>query len=422
MSHCPVCELPVDEQATACPQCGWEFPFFLNITPAEEQQYRAALAQARTAWQQQTLAEPLVNTDTVSPAPPSVDSTDANTPTLQAQPDESAAEFGQRLNENGPYHAGTAILLTEHYDSQRQSLPLMVTWDEWLPLSLNGLYIRVDPDFVQQLPAHANFSISAQLGADEQGAVIVRGLSLQTEGQSIGIKQFEDEQYWAWVSESKSIAAYQQYLASHTLKNHHQSARTELQSLSKQQQQQDSLVLISGFLLAGLGTAIGAGLSVQWFESFALVMSGGFVGACVLTGSAFLFYMAVTTLSVHPESTLFAIDSVNGKQVVNSHVKINRQQTPQIHLRGWAIDKIAKKPAGGVILKIGRQSLTALYGRERPDLVRSLRSEHYRYAGFSLSFDSQLLPVGEYYLLPRILTHDRKRYYLPEHSLKVLVE
>lgn len=419
MSHCPVCELPVDEHITACPQCGWEFPFFLNITPAEEQRYRAALAQARTAWQQQITAElaPSSNASALTA------STEKTAPALlRAQPNESATQFRQRLNENGPYHAGNAVLLTEHYDSQRQSLPLMVTWDEWLPLSLNGLYIRVEPEFVQQLPAHASFAISAQLGADEDSTVIVRSLSLQTDAQTIGIKQFEDEQYWVWLSQSKSISAYQQYLASHMLKNHHQAARAELKALTKQQQQQEGLVLISGFLLAGLGTAIGAGMSVQWFESFALVMSGGFIGACMLTGSGFLLYMALTTLSVHPETTLFAIDSINGQRVVNSYAKINRQQMPQIHLRGWAVDKMAKQAAGGVILKVGRHTLTALYGRERPDIVRNLRSEQYRYSGFSLSFDSHLLPIGEYQLSLRILTHDRKRYFLIEQCIKVLVE
>jgi hypothetical protein len=420
MTHCPVCELPVDAQATACPQCGWEFPYFLGLTEADVARYREALAQAQAAWQQpaaDAATEAIASTETTAAAVES-----ATTPQLGLQADESIADFNARLHEQGPYSAGTAMLLTDHYDNKRHSLPLLVSWAEWLPLALTGLYVQVDAETCQQLAAHSQLKVMAHLSADPSGSIVVRGLSLETETETLGIKQFEDEQYWAWLQTQDNLAAYQQYLASHVLKNHHQAAREQVQRLTRQQQQQETLILISGFVLAGLGTALGAGLMLQWFESFMVVMTGGLGGALLLCGSGFLVYTIVTTLSVCPKTTLFAIDSINGQRVPQRYLHLKRQQTPTFTVRGWAIDKPAGQPAGGVLLKLGRQSISALYGRERQDVVRNLAQEAYRYTGFTVTCDSALLPVGEYELPLRILTHDKRRYFLPEKTIRLMVE
>jgi hypothetical protein len=410
----------VDEQATACPQCGWEFPYFLGLTEADVARYRAALAQAQAAWQQPAAETAAVTTAETASATAAVEESAA--PQLTLQPDESIAEFNARLHEEGPYSAGTAMLLVDHYDSKRHSLPLLVSWADWLPLALTGLYVQVDAELCQQLAAHTQLKVMAHLSADPSGSIVVRGLSLQMDTQSLGIKQFEDEQYWAWLQNNGNLTTYQQYLASHLLKNHHQAAREQVQVLTGEQRQQEQLVLISGFILAGVGTALGAGLMLQWFESFIVVMTGGLGGALLLCGGGFLVYTIMTTLSVCTATTLFAIDSINGQRVPQRYMHLKRQQTPTFTVRGWAIDKPAGQPAGGVLLKLGRHSMLALYGRERQDVVRNLNQEAYRYCGFTVTCESHLLPVGEYELPLRILTHDKRRYFLPEKTIRLMVE
>ncbi|OUD15571.1 zinc ribbon domain-containing protein [Thioflexithrix psekupsensis] len=413
--RCPVCEFNIDSTANRCPQCGWELPYFLNLTPEDIANYRVALKQAQLAWQQQQ-QQPPPSPSTSAPSAPA-------TPPLHSEAEESAHDFAQRLYESGPHAAGYANVLLGHYDEKKHSLPLLITWPSWMSMSLNGLYVHVEPETVKTLTAQTRYPVWVQLDADEQKHIIVRGLSLEMpDKQHLGIKQFEDEQYWTWATQHHTLGGYQQYLAAHTLKNHHQTARDCVQTLQKQQRRQEQLVLISGFVIAGFGSALGTGLAFHWFEHFALIIAGGLVGTLLLLGSSFLIYMAMTTLSVCQEATLFAIESINGQRLTQNYIRINRHDTPVMQIRGWAIDKVAEMPAGGVLIVAGSDVITALYGRERPDVVRTLGGEQYRYCGFSAAFYSELLPQGHYDLPLRILRHDRSAYFSPEKTVRLLVE
>jgi hypothetical protein len=422
VDSCPVCEFKVDSTADRCPQCGWELPYFLGLTEADIAAYQTALKQAQLAWQQQRLVPAAASAASSSEGASSRDAA-PEFPPLQPEIDESATHFAQRLYENGPYPAGYANVLLTHYDAKQHSLPLLITWPSWISISLNGLYIRLEPELLQTMTAQTRYPIWVQLGADEQKQVIVRGLSLELPNQQqIGIKQFEDEQYWTWITQYHHSGGYQQYLATHTLKNHHQTAKIHLENLQKQQKKQEQLIIISGFAIAGLGSALGTGLALHWFEHFALMIAGGLLGTLLLLGGSFLIYMAITTLSVCQENTLFAIESINGERLTQNYIKINRQNTPIMQIRGWAIDKIAEMPAGAVLVIAGSDVITALYGRERPDLVRTLGGEQYRYCGFSVVFYSRLLPKGHYDLPLRILRQNRRSYFLPEKTVRLLIE
>ncbi len=193
MNKCPVCEFSVQEEATACPQCRWEF---LSMPPKDEAKYKADLEKAQQAYQ---------------------------SPNMKRDVFEFREEFRKRLENSGPYSAGTATLLKDKYDIEQGIFPLEIKWKGWvssLNPVLDGFYINADRDFAKNLyessPTHP---LLVQLTANDDevrmNAIILSGM-----GQTLTVKQSEDEKAWQDALQQDTLQSYQTYLSGNILKRY----------------------------------------------------------------------------------------------------------------------------------------------------------------------------------------------------------
>lgn len=436
MFSCPICEYHVDDSANLCPQCGWEFQFFFGMTEEDEAIYRQQVLQAQQAWQQRqkntaaaitpptaetTPAESPTNSFVAEPSPPP--SNVFTPPDLDKAEQESWEQFAQRIENGNPYLAGMATLLTERYQAKTETLPLKVDWLSWLPSNLaQGLYVKIPA--AQMAELSINQSVKVHLTV-EQGDIVITGFALHTPKATLGIKQEEDEQFWQWAKQQNSVECYQQYLQGQTLKNHHKAARENLAVVQKQKDKQELLIFLGVLVIVMISTmsgALGIGTLLKTETTLQLALLGGLGSATVCLFVLFLIFKWVRYLHFLGDATLCVVESVNGRKLIAAHTVIDRQKETKVTIRGWAIDKPYQQAAGNVFICLNRKSaILALYGKERPDIVRSLGNEHYRKCGFAATFDTRLLQSGENIIKFKVLTADKRGYYLPEQTLKLFV-
>ena len=117
----------------------------------------------------------------------------------------------------------------------------------------------------------------------------------------------------------------------------------------------------------------------------------------------------------------FYLDSVNGREAPETAgVRIDPGRESTIVMLGWAVDGMAGRAAGGVVVDLdGRLQIPALYGLERTDVVRDLGSAAYRYSGFRAEFATALLKRGPHRLTVMIVSADKAGYYLGDRSVTV---
>ncbi len=432
MFSCPICEYQVDDSANLCPQCGWEFQFFFGMTEEDEANYRQQVLQAQQAWQQRQIAASAsvaskssteAASNTFTPPPNSPPSNVFTPPILEKAEQETWEQFAQRIEASNPYLAGMATLLTERYQAKAETLPLKVDWLSWLPSNLaQGLYVKIPA--AQMAELSANQSVKVHLSV-EQGDVVITGFALHTPKATLGIKQEEDEQFWQWAKQQNKVECYQQYLQGQTLKNHHKAARENLAILQKQRDKQELLLFLGVLVIVMICTmsgALGIGSLLKTETTLQLTLLGGLGGAAACLFVLFLVFKWVRYLHFLGDATLCVVESVNGRKLIAAHTVIDRQKETKITIRGWAIDKPYQQAAGNVFICLNHKSaILALYGKERPDIVRSLGNEHYRKCGFAATFDTRLLQSGENIVKFKVLTADKRGYYLPEQTLKLFV-
>jgi len=113
----------------------------------------------------------------------------------------------------------------------------------------------------------------------------------------------------------------------------------------------------------------------------------------------------------------FRVDIVNGRQAAlpDSYFTVDGQNEKKVIIQGWAIDKIADKAAGGVIVNIdGKQDLVAMYGLDRTDVSTFYKNDALRFTGYSASFATSVLDKGKHIITLKIISADHNGYYETE--------
>jgi hypothetical protein len=82
-------------------------------------------------------------------------------------------------------------------------------------------------------------------------------------------------------------------------------------------------------------------------------------------------------------------------------------------LCGWAIDSVAKRPAGGVWLALDGRIADAKYGTSRPDVVAATHEPAYAQTGFELHLKNRDLGKGPHTIEVVIRSADGAGYYRP---------
>ena len=122
--------------------------------------------------------------------------------------------------------------------------------------------------------------------------------------------------------------------------------------------------------------------------------------------------------------TAIYIDTVN-KQVPSAKgpVTVNPEQTPQIMVNGWAVDKPAQSPAGGVVLVIdGNVEVPTTYGADRPDVAKFLNNPNYTKSGYVGWINVATITKGQHILSFKVLTADKRGYYEPANKITLAIQ
>jgi hypothetical protein len=132
------------------------------------------------------------------------------------------------------------------------------------------------------------------------------------------------------------------------------------------------------------------------------------------------------SLGITPQTTLFVIDDINAHSPSDAQpIEIDRSREPVISMRGWAVDSVAVRAAEGVFVNFagpeGEVDLPAEYGGDRTDVAQAFGQPNYRFSGFSLKVPTQDLKSGNYLLKLKVVTQDRRHYYLPTSSVTLSV-
>lgn len=90
-------------------------------------------------------------------------------------------------------------------------------------------------------------------------------------------------------------------------------------------------------------------------------------------------------------STSFTVDVINGVVAGEAPVPIH---APEVVVEGWAVDDVARAPAGGVRVDIDGQRVTAAYGHDRPDVASARGRPAYRASGFRATVPTASLGPG----------------------------
>jgi len=117
---------------------------------------------------------------------------------------------------------------------------------------------------------------------------------------------------------------------------------------------------------------------------------------------------------------LYFVDFVNGHAVrqADSSFIINSDQEQTITISGWAVDQQAQKQAGGVFVTIDdKLDIPALYGLDRKDVADHFQNRRYRFSGFSASFATSVLGKGRHTVSLKIVTADKKGYYVADPKI-----
>jgi hypothetical protein len=142
------------------------------------------------------------------------------------------------------------------------------------------------------------------------------------------------------------------------------------------------------------------------------------------------FTMKYGLQSIDPQKLAFlgyqesqAIDTINGLEMNKKDpiIIVGADPKNSITITGWAVDDVAKDKAGGVFINIDDQlDIPALYGLDRPDVAEHFKNKRYRFSGFAASFSTSILEKGRHTLSLKIVTTDKKGYYVS--NKKILLE
>jgi hypothetical protein len=86
-------------------------------------------------------------------------------------------------------------------------------------------------------------------------------------------------------------------------------------------------------------------------------------------------------------------------------------------LEGWAVDAVARRPAGGVWVELDGRLYAASYGWERGDVAAYFEQPAYRRPGFKALLPAPPAGGGSLHLRLHVLAHDGESYFTTEQDL-----
>ncbi|AKB35859.1 hypothetical protein MSSAC_1269 [Methanosarcina siciliae C2J] len=116
-------------------------------------------------------------------------------------------------------------------------------------------------------------------------------------------------------------------------------------------------------------------------------------------------------------STLYSIDTVNGKNVDlnKDFIVIDKEMTDEIEISGWAVDSEENILASEVFITIdGEINIPSRYNLERKDVANHFKTKNFEDSGFKASFASSILEKGTHTLAIKVVSSDNNGYYKSE--------
>jgi len=113
---------------------------------------------------------------------------------------------------------------------------------------------------------------------------------------------------------------------------------------------------------------------------------------------------------------LFYIEDINGRRPGSQKllpIMLDLEDT--ITIKGWAVDQINSRAAGGIVIDIdnGRMEIPALYGIDRPDVAEYYKNQDYRLSGFESSLSASAIGPGRHIVSIKVLAAKGQEYYQP---------
>ena len=122
------------------------------------------------------------------------------------------------------------------------------------------------------------------------------------------------------------------------------------------------------------------------------------------------------------ESTSYSLDYINNEAVNQNDAVIDLQDDKDyLIVKGWAIDKKNNNLAGGVYIDINGKLFPAVYRIPLPDVAKSFNNPLFRLCGFERVIPFYSIGKGEYEVSLKILTKDKKAYYVSDKLAKVKI-
>lgn len=128
----------------------------------------------------------------------------------------------------------------------------------------------------------------------------------------------------------------------------------------------------------------------------------------------------INRLQKADNTTRASISTVNGTPAK----KIKRPLVVNTNLEivGTAIDMPAEAVAAGVYIQVGKKHFLANYGQKRVGLTRQLKNKKLLKSGFRINIPKNKLEKGVQTISLKVVSRDRKTYYLKKDLVKIKVE
>jgi hypothetical protein len=133
--------------------------------------------------------------------------------------------------------------------------------------------------------------------------------------------------------------------------------------------------------------------------------------------------LSLATLNKAVNQPFFFIDALNTTPLlVPPPIPMKIATGGTITITGWAVDTIAGKGAGGVIVVVDdATTFQAAYGIDRPDVAATLKNDAYRQCGFSATVPSVRRSPGGQTISIKMIAADLRSYYAPGQEIGIEV-
>ena len=129
---------------------------------------------------------------------------------------------------------------------------------------------------------------------------------------------------------------------------------------------------------------------------------------------------ALNRLQKSDETTRASLNTVNG--ISAKKIKRPLVVNKNLEIVGAAIDLPANAVAGGVYVQVGTKHFVANYGQKRAGLAKQLKNNKLLKSGFRITIPKNKLDKGVQTISLKVVSKDRKSYYLKRDLVKIKVE